>query len=104
MEAAVEDADLGAPQPPHARAVVDRQPEWAEPEEAADRPDKIADAAEILLQLVRHAVADHRREANRSGFGEIVAIDHAQVDPPQPPGRDRQNVVEGKSVSVSEYL
>jgi GNAT superfamily N-acetyltransferase len=88
VETAVGDPHLGRPQPMSASAILDLEPEGVEADQAPDCPDQIAEPAEPALEPVRNALADHRRQAHRRAIGEIVAVDHSEVDPPPPAGGD----------------
>ena len=82
MMGAVGDPRLGRPHPVAPPVLVrDRHPERPEPERAPHRPDQITDHTEVALQLVRHRLGDHRRQADRRGIDEIIAVDAAKVDP-----------------------
>jgi hypothetical protein len=67
------------------------EPEGVEADQAPDRPNQIADAAEIALQIVRNSLADHRRQAHGRAIGEIIVVDHAEVDPAALPRGDRRD-------------
>jgi hypothetical protein len=71
-----------------AGSVVDDEPEGTEADEAPERPHQIADSAEIALQIVRHGLPDHRRQAKRGCIHEIIAVDHAEVYPAASAGGD----------------
>ena len=79
----VGDAHLDHAQLVLAGGIGDDQRERLEPHELIRRPAQIADAAEHPLQIVRHCLGDLRADAHRCAIGEIVGVDHAQVDPPR---------------------
>ncbi|PAV69740.1 hypothetical protein WR25_12772 [Diploscapter pachys] len=76
----VADPHLDHAQPVRLDAVVDRQHERLEPNELPRRPAEVADPSQHLLQAVRHCLGDLRADPHRGAIGEIIVVDHAQVD------------------------
>jgi hypothetical protein len=62
-------------------AFADGELEWAEAGKLKCRPAKIADTPERFFQAVRHSLGDQRRNPDRRAVGEIVAVDHSEIDP-----------------------